>query len=162
MNAKKFKELKITQRFLSECGLDVPHELLVRLSEMILEEEKRRFDHRLERMSEEELVALDNKRLSTVKVKTPDGLLLRSKTNAQTFPLVLNYIGLERVAQLNLHIGQYPIVVVDPTQQKTKRARYQLIKPGYFVFKTSSSAQIVNALTKIDEALQLNLDIEVV
>lgn len=160
MNSSKFKELKITHRFLSESGLQVPQELLLTLSGMITEEEHRRQRRRIERMSDDELAALDNKSCHSIKVTTPEGLLIRSRTNMQTFRYVLEHIGLDRVNVLQVKVGRHPVVVVAPARKRLKG--YIAVRPGYFVLKENASDTIASVLRQIDRMLRLNLEIELV
>lgn len=162
MDRKKYKELKITHRFLSECGLDVPHELLISLSKMILEEEKRRLHKRLENMSDEDLAAMESKARHTIRVTTSDGLLIKSKTNLLTFQNVLLHIGLERVFTLHPHVGKTPVLVKDETRKRKKLSGYKSLAPGYFVYKSLVAADILKILHETDEALQLDFDIELI
>lgn len=160
MNSSRLKELKITYRFLSESGLNVPNELLRTLSESIIEEENRRHSRRIERMSDDELAALDNKSCHSVRVITPEGLLIRSRTNMQTFRYALEHIGLDRVNVLQVKVGRHPVVVVAPARKRLKG--YIAVRPGYFVLKENASDTIAAVLRQVDQMLQLNLEIELV
>lgn len=160
MTTTKFKELKITQRFLLESGLDVPRDLLLQLSQMIADEDKRLREHRINRMSDEELAAWDSKSAHSVRVTTVEGLLIRGRSNMETFRYVLEHIGLDEVNTLQLKIGKRPVVIVNPKRKRI--SGYIAIRPGYFVLKEKSSENIGRILREIDQRLRLNLDIEFV
>lgn len=161
MNAKKYRELKVAHRYLSECELCVPHGLLVELSQQILEEDRRRRAARMAKMSDEELALLDRRVSRTVRVCTSDGLLIQSRTNAATFGRALSYIGLERIHALGLNIGSHPLLAKEPSPRKRRRG-YERLAPGFLVYRSLDSARMVRVLQEIDEALRLSLHIELV
>lgn len=113
-------------------------------------------------MSEEELALLDEKTKHSVRVTIEDGILIKANKNIDTFQIVLNRIGLERLAEYEFKIGRHPIICYDQTLKKTRMTKYKFVKPGYFVYKTSSSSNIIKVLREIDNALHLNMDVELV
>lgn len=162
MQKYKFKELCIAHKFLTECDLPVPKELLIALSGLIRDEQERRRAKRIEKMSEEELALLDEKTKHSVRVTTEEGILIKAKKNHDTFLLALERIGLEMLAEYDFKIGRHPIIYFDKTLKKTRMAKYKFVKPGFFVYKTGSSANIIKVLREIDSTLQLNMDVELV
>lgn len=162
MNSRELKQLRTTLRFLTECKLDVPKDLLVALSDMLRQEESTRRQRHMDRMTEEQLERYDHRRLCSVMVTTSDGRIIRSRTNALTFRCVLEEVGLERLAMMGFIMGSKPIVFHDPSMAKKRKSGYVLSRPGYFVYKASSAREIAEVLTIIDETLHLDLQIQVV
>ena len=162
MKRSKYKELCITYKYLTECELNVPDELLVSLSNLIKEEEELRKAKRLKSMSEEDFEFIDDKIKHSVRVTTKDGLIIKGKKNAQTFKLILDHIGLEILNNYNFKIGSHPIIYHDISLKRKRKTKYLFVRPGFFVYSTGSSSNIVKVLRQIDEALLLNLNIELI
>jgi len=158
----KLKDLKITYNTLTELEHPVPKELIVHIASLIREVEGRNLERKLNRMSEEELIALESRQRRTLRINTPDGRIIQKKVNEATFRTAMAELDAENVSALGLTIGRKPLVVFDATMKRQRIKGYAFLKPGFFVISKSTAEEKFRALNDIDTALELDWDIDLV
>lgn len=157
-----YKELRVTHRFLSECDLAVPRELMVEISRLLQEEQQRRHQRKLNRATEEQLIRMHNKPMRILQIMMADGMLVRGATNAQTYLDALEEIGLDRLLEFDFRYGKHAVLIYDPTLKRRRIQGYWFLRPGYFVCRLKDSRAMAKVLDTIDRTLQLNMQIKLV
>lgn len=156
----KLKDLKITYNILSELDHPVPTDLLVHLAEQIRNKETTTLQRRKARMTDEQLIRLENKQKRTLKIYLPDGRMIQKPTTLATYREAIREVGAERIAALGLRLGRKDVVRRDPTMARKRMYGHWFIQPGYFLRDAANTAERYDILYRIDELLQLNWDIE--
>jgi len=147
---------------LSELEHPVPKDLLVYLADRIRTQEATTMQRRIARMTEEQLIRLDTKQKRILKIYLPDGRMIQKDNSGTTFRAAIQEIGAERVAPLRLKVNRKEIILWDVTKKRRRIKHYYFLQPGYFLFEHMNAAERFAILNTIDEALQLNWEIEFV
>lgn len=158
----KLKDLKTTYNTLTELTFDVPAELLVHIANLIRQKESLSLERRMNRMSEEELIQMQERQRRTLRINTPDGRIIQKKVNEATFRAAMAELDAESVSALGLTIGRKPAVLFDASMKRQRIKGYTLVKPGLFVVSKSTSEEKLRVMVDIDSALELDWDIELV
>ncbi len=159
-NQMKIKDLKIAYNVLSELDHPVPTDLLVHVAQRIREQESATLQRRIARMTEEQLIWLDNKQKRILKIYLPDGRMIQ-KTNAKlTFREAIREVGVEQVADLDLRMGHRKVILYDDTMKRRRIKNYYFIQPGYFLLDNLVGAERLSLLSSMDQLLHLNWEIE--
>jgi len=156
----KIKDLKIAYNVLSELDYPVPKDLLVDIAQKIRIQETNTMQRRIARMSEEQLIRLDNKQKRTIKIYLPDGRMIQKANSVLTFREAIKEIGAEKIAPLHLKAGHKEVILTDTTQKRRRIKHYYFLQPGYFLLDTTNPTDRYTILTQIDEFLRLNWEIE--
>ena len=111
-------------------------------------------------MSEEDLISYESRRKTSLRVNLPDGRLLHFRTNDQTFEAALREIDPEQMKTVDLRIKGRPLLLFDDSRKRQRITGYKLVHPGLFVCRKTTSQEKLAALQRLDETLQLNMEIE--
>lgn len=155
------KDLKTAHRVLTMLEYPVPSDLMLYLSSQITEIEDTKKQRRIERMSEEELIAMDERQPCHLRVTLRDGSFIQMRTNIQTFEQVIKEIDWNK-ANENLKIGSKNVFYFDPSEKQRRVKKYVFVKPGYFVLGGVSANRMKEILEKIDESMEMGWDIELI
>lgn len=158
----KLKDLKIAYNVLCELDYEVPNSILVHIAECIRTTESRTAEQRKARMTEEQLIHLENKQKRILRIYLPDGRMIQKPKSEATFREAIREIGVECVAQLGLKTGRKDVVLYDATLRRRRIRNRYFMKPGYFLIDGLTAAEKYNILCCLDEQLHLNWDIELV
>ena len=162
MKNPSLKELRATHRVLTMLDFPVPNELKLYISSQIAEKEKRMRQRKIDRMSEEELIAFDGKKHYRLRVYLKDGRFIQMKTNRLTFEQALKEIDFTLAPHFDLRLGSKPLFHVDASEKQRRVQKYHFIKPGLFVLSGISASRLKEILERLDEFLELGWDIELV
>lgn len=154
------KELKIAYNVLTEIDYDVPADLLVLLADSIRVNEEKAHVRRISRMTEEDLIRLQNKPQRTLRINTPDGLLFHKRTNEETFRAAIRSLSAKQVHELGLRLRTKEWVVKDSTGKRQRLKGYVPLEAGYFLLAKSTIKEKQRMLAIVDNALQLDWDIQ--
>jgi len=158
----KLKDVRITYNLLDELEVQVPKDLLVYLADTIRHTEEVLAERRRNRMSDEDLITLENKQKRTLRINTPDGRLFQKKTNEETFRRILMEVDLPQVCSMGFMHGRKPFIIQEVTGKRRRIKGYAYLRDGYFLLAKSTTAEKVRLLNQVDERLQLNWDILVI
>lgn len=158
----KLKDLKITYNVLCELDCEVPNEILVHIAERVRTEESRALERRKARMTEEQLIHLENKQKRILRIYLPDGRMIQKPHSDDTFREAIREAGAQSVAQLGLRIGRKDVVLYDATLSRRRIRNRYFLEPGYFLVDGCTAVEKYGILCRIDECLHLNWDIELV
>lgn len=153
------KDLRTTYRVLSKIDEKVPQQLLISLAERIKAEEKSREYRKIAKMSEEDLIHYQAMQKRRLRVNLPDGRIIQEKTNENTFYAALRELVFPDVLALNLHRKGKPLFVGFDKPRK-QLVGHKYLHDGCFVVRSLKSDERLNLLQRLDEALQLNWEIE--
>lgn len=152
------KDLRTTYRVLSKLNYDVPKPLLVALADLIKDEEKLRKNHKIARMSEEDLIRYQASPRRRLRINLPDRRIIQEKTNEETFYTALREVDFSLLLSLDLLNQGHPIFVGFDSPRRQYKDHKQL-QPGQFVYRKIKSQDRMNLLRRIDESLHLNWEI---
>lgn len=158
----KLKDLKITYNVLCDLDHPVPQDLLVYLAQQIRTTESTTAARKKARMTEEQLIHLENKQKRILRIYLPDGRMIQKTNSEATFREAIREIGPERVVPMALKVGTKDVVRYDDTMARRRIRKYYFLRPGYFLIEGCSAAEKYEILMRIDAYFQLNWDIEVV
>ena len=152
--------MRTALRVLESLDIEVPNDLLAELSRRIRLEEDMRSSRKIDRMSEEDLITYENRKRTSLRVNLPDGRLLHFRTNDQTFEAALREIDLESLKTVDLRVRNHPMLLFDASGKRQRMTGYKFVCPGLFLYRKTTAMEKLTALQRLDEALQLNMDIE--
>lgn len=156
----RLTDLKKAYNVLCDLDYSVPQALLVHISDRIRTTEHRNVERRKSRMTEEQLIRWENRKMHAIRIILPDGRMIQRKNNQATFLEAIREIGPERIASLNLKIGRNPVILKDETQKRRYFRNHVFIKPGYFLVGKTTTMQKAAILRTLDDRLRLGLEIE--
>lgn len=156
----KLKDLKIAYNVLCELDYDVPTPLLVHIAEKVHTSETQTAARRKARMTEEQLIRMENKQKRTLKIYLPDGRMIQKTSSEATFREAIREIGPENIYGLALRIGRKEVILHDATMTRKRIRNYHFLQPGYFLLEKCTASEKYEVLTRVDECLRLNWDIE--
>ena len=154
------KDMRTALRVLESLDMEVPCHLLAELSRRIRQEEDMRSSRKIDRMSEEDLIAYGSRKKTSLRVNLPDGRLLHFRTNDLTFEAALREIDLEQMKTVDLRLKGRPMLLFDDSRRRQRITGYKYVCPGLFVYRKTTSQEKLTVLQRLDVALQLNMDIE--
>lgn len=153
------KDLRTTYRILSKIDFPVPQELLVTLANKIKEEEKSRTYRKIARMSEEDLIRYQSLHKRHLRINLPCGRIIEEKINENTFYSALKEIDFAQILTLNIQCKGKPCFVGFKEPRKQLNG-YKMLRESCFVLRGIKPDERLKLLHRLDEALQLNWDIE--
>lgn len=156
------KDLRTAQRVLTILDYPVPNDLLLYISSKIMETEENAKRRRRERMTEEELIAQDEKKHYRLRVYLKDGRFIQMKNNKSTFEQAIQEIDTDLIPHFDIKLGSKPIFLLDPTEKQKRIKKYYFIKPGLFVLTGSSANRMKDILEKLDDFLELGWEVELI
>jgi hypothetical protein len=114
---------------------------------------------RLQRQLQQRSVpGVSNYMQDKISVKMPDGKIIAEKYNIDSLIKIVQTIGYEKVAALNImHFNKYPIVTREPIGKKYKGATL-----GWYVLSDSSTKYTAIHVNEIADALDINMIADVV
>lgn len=158
----KLKDIKIAYNVLCELDYAVPTELLVHIAEQVRSCESRMVERRLARMTEEQLIHLENKQKRILRIYLPDGRMIQKPSSEDTFRQAIREIGPERIAALGLRVGRKELILTDATMRRKRIRNRYFLQPGYFLLDGCTAMEKYRVLTAIDDLLRLNWEIKLV
>jgi len=160
MKKPTIKDMRTTLSVLDTLGTLVPNELKVEIARRIRQAENHKTELLLDRLSDDELFAFENRKRNILRVNLPDGRLIHLKTNDLTFEAALRELGLERLISLQVLVRRHPLVQYDSTLQRRRWTGYRYLMPGIFIYRKTTAAEKLQALMQYDEHFQLEWDVE--
>lgn len=158
----KIRDLKTAYNVLCELDYDTPKDLLVHIAQLIRTTESRTTARRKARMTEEQLIHLENKQKRLLRIYLPDGRMIQKTSTEAVFREAVREIGVERMASLAMKMGRKDVIFYDETMARRRIRRYYFLQPGYFLVDGCTAAEKYDILTRADALLRLNWDIELV
>lgn len=155
------KDLKTAHRVLTVLDYPVANDLMLYLSSQITEKEKAKKQRRMERMSDEQLIAEDEKKHTRLRVTLKDGRFIQMKYNKDTFEQAIKEIDWS-TTPYDLTLGNKQVFHIDPTGRQRRVKNYVFVKPGFFVLKGKTTNQMKEILERIDESMQMGLEVEII
>lgn len=155
------KDLRTTYRVLSKFDEPVPQSLLVALADKIKAEEKSRTYRKIARMTEEDLIRFQATPKRRLRINLPDGRIIQEKKNENTFFLALKEIDFNDLLSQHIILRGMPLFVGFKEKRK-QLTHYKMLKESCFVLRSVKPEERMSLLKKLDEALQLNWDIELI
>lgn len=156
------KDLRTAQRVLQIIDYPVADELLLYLSNRIMEIEQSVKQRRMERMTDEDLLAFDEKKHYRLRVHLKDGSFIQMKHNKQTFEQAIRLIDFNAAPHYDIRVGTKRLFHVDPTQKQKRVKRYLFVNPGLFVLTGTTVSRQKEILEALDEFLELGWEIELI
>lgn len=93
---------------------------------------------------------------SAIQVMFPDGDLIADRIAIKTLIQVIEHIGVEKVARLNIGTSAFPLLV------RSARPRYGEIGGGWFLYSNTSTETKIGQIKQIGQRLGLELLVEIV
>lgn len=115
----------------------------------------------MERMSEEQLIAEDEKKHTRLRVTLQDGRFIQMKYNKDTFEQVIKEINWSTPPN-DLMLGNKQVFHIDPSGKQRRVKNYLFIKPGFFVLKGKTTNQMKEILERLNQAMQMGWDVELI
>lgn len=156
------KDLRTTLNVLTSLDIDVSDEVLVEISDRIREREKQTQLRRINRMSEEDLIAYANRQRTKLRVTLPDGRLLLAKNNGATFLMALSEIGGDKLLAADYKIRRNPLVIQDPSARRRRFKHYVPLEEGIYIYLKTTAAEKKQILNYLDELYELQWEVEIV
>lgn len=154
------KDLRTTNRVLTMLEFPVSNDLKLYISSQIQEIEQRMKQRKINRMTEEELIAFDEKKHFRLRVHLEDGRFIQMKSNKATFEQAIREIDFDLAPHFDVKMGAKPLFHTDPTAKQRRVKNYIFVKPGLFVLQGQSANRMRDILERLDAFLELGWDIE--
>ena len=159
MRKIKLKDLKTANQVLLRLDYPVPTELKAHISSLIRSEEESLKERRMERMTDEQLLRLDERHRTKLRVTTSDGRIIQSRLNVETFMLALKESGADHLTFDGMRVRSRQVAIYNPSRQRI--SGYLPLNEGLFIFRGFSACEMQSVLLHIDQQLQLDWTIEV-
>lgn len=162
MPKPNLKELRSALKVLESLDTEVPERIFVAISDLIRQREERNHTNKINRLSEEDLIRLDNFVPRRLRVTTSSGRIVHHRRNVLTFHSALQLLTMEQLAGIDIQVRRHAVFIIDPSQQRRVLRGYKLLMPGVFVYSRLVVSEMVDVLQHIDRRLELDWDVDTV